>query len=125
MVNRLKNAQQMGGVIEGLLFHQGESNCGNSMWPNKVKQLVTDLRTDLNLGNVPFFAGELPHESACGNHNPLVNQLPGLITGGYVISAKDLKLDPADTQWRMHFGHDDTVELGKRYAAKVIEVLKL
>jgi hypothetical protein len=25
----------------------------------------------------------------------------------------------------MHFGHDDTVELGKRYAAKLIEVLNL
>ena len=41
------------------------------------------------------------------------------------VSAKDLKLDPADTAWYMHFGHDDTVEFGKRYAAKLIEVLKL
>ncbi len=125
MVNRVKNAQQKGGTVEGMLFHQGESNCADSAWPNKVKQLVTDLRTDLNLGNVPFLAGELPYDSACKNHNPLVNQLPGLITNGYVVSAKDLKLDPSDTQWHMHFGHDDTVEFGKRYAAKLAEVLKL
>jgi hypothetical protein len=125
MVNRVKNAQQKGGTVEGLLFHQGESNCADSAWPGKVKQLVTDLRTDLSLGNVPFLAGELPYDSACMNHNPLVNQLPGLITNGYVVSAKDLKLDPSDTQWHMHFGHDDTVEFGKRYAAKLVEVLKL
>jgi hypothetical protein len=40
------------------------------------------------------------------------------------VSSEGLNLDPADTQWHMHFGHDDTVELGKRYAAKMIEALK-
>jgi hypothetical protein len=125
MVDRVKSAQDMGGVVEGMLFHQGESDCGNSAWPGKVKQLVTDLRTDLGLGDVPFLAGELPPASACGNHNPLVNQLPGLITNAHVISAQGLNLDPADTQWNMHFGHDDTVELGKRYEAKMAELLGL
>jgi hypothetical protein len=125
MVNRVKAAQQMGGVVEGMLFHQGESDCGNSGWPAKVKQLVTDLRTDLAIGNVPFLAGELPPASACNNHNPLVNQLPSQITNAHVISAQGLNLDPADTQWNMHFGHDDTVELGKRYEAKMAELLGL
>jgi hypothetical protein len=125
MVNRVKKAQQMGGVVDGMLFHQGESDCGNSGWPAKVKQLVTDLRTDLQLGDIPFLAGELPHSSACNNHNPLVNQLPAMITNAHVISAQGLNLDPADTQWNMHFGHDDTVELGKRYEAKLAELLGL
>jgi hypothetical protein len=125
MVNRVKKAQAMGGVVEGMLFHQGESDCGNSQWPGRVKQLVTDLRTELELGDVPFLAGELPYESACGNHNPLVNQLSTEITNAHVISAEGLNLDPADTQWNMHFGHDDTVELGKRYEAKMSELLGL
>lgn len=68
MVNRVKNAQQKGGKVAGLLFHQGESDCGNAQWPAKVKQLVTDLRTDLSLGEAPFLAGELPHDSACNSH---------------------------------------------------------
>ena len=124
-ISRAKSAQQLGGVIEGFIFHQGESDCGSSSWPNTVKQFVTDLRTDLGLtNNPPFLAGELPRASACSNHNPLVNQLPGLITNAYVVSSEGLNLDPADTQWHMHFGHDDTVELGKRYAAKMIEALK-
>jgi hypothetical protein len=125
-ISRAKSAQQLGGVIEGFIFHQGESDCGSSSWPAAVKQFVTDLRTDLGLAsNPPFLAGELPRASACSNHNPLVNQLPGLITNGYVVSSEGLSLDPADTQYHMHFGHDDTVELGKRYAAKMIEALKL
>jgi hypothetical protein len=48
-----------------------------------------------------------------------------MITNAHVISAEGLNLDPADTQWNMHFGHDDTVELGKRYEAKLAELLGL
>jgi hypothetical protein len=125
-ISRAKSAQQLGGVVEGFIFHQGESDCGQSSWPSAIKQFVTDLRTDLGLANnPPFLAGELPRSSACSNHNPLVNQLPGLITNAYVVSSEGLNLDPADTQYHMHFGHDDTVELGKRYAAKMIEALGL
>jgi hypothetical protein len=125
MINRVKKAQQMGGIVEGMLFHQGESDCGSSAWPGKVAELVSDLRADLELADVPFLAGELPHSSACGTHNPLVNQLPDMIANAHVISAQGLNLDPADTQWNMHFGHDDTVELGKRYEAKIAELMGL
>ena len=124
-ISRAKSAQQLGAVIEGLLFHQGESDCGQSTWPAAVKQFVTDLRTDLNLGDtVPFLAGELPPDSACSQHNTLVDQLPSQITNAFVVSSSGLKLDPADTQYHMHFGHDDTVEMGKRYEAKLVDALK-
>ncbi len=124
-ISRAKSAVQLGGVIEGFIFHQGESDCGQSSWPNAVKQFVTDLRTDLGLtNNPPFVAGELPRASACSNHNPLVNQLPNLITNGYVVSSEGIPLDPADTQYRMHFGHDGSIEIGKRFATKMAEALK-
>jgi hypothetical protein len=123
IINRAKLAQQRGGVIEGILFHQGESNSGDTSWPGKVKTLVTDLRNDLNLGNVPFLAGELLYSGSCAGHNTLINQLPSVITNCYVISANGLVVDPSDTQWRLHFGHDSQVTLGKRYAEKMIQVL--
>jgi hypothetical protein len=125
IINRAKLAQQRGGIIEGILFHQGESNNGDTSWPGKVKTLVTDLRNDLGLGNVPFLAGELLYSGGCAGHNVLVNQLPSVITNCYVISASGLVVDPADTQWRLHFGHDSQVELGKRYAATMISALHL
>jgi hypothetical protein len=38
-------------------------------------------------------------------------------------------VDPDDTKakggYNLHFSHDSTVELGKRYAAKMIEALNL
>ncbi|HEX3043454.1 MAG TPA: sialate O-acetylesterase, partial [Bacillota bacterium] len=125
IINRAKLAQQRGGVIEGILFHQGESNSGDSSWPGKVKQLVTDLRNDLGLGNVPFLAGELLYSGPCAGHNTLVNQLPSQISNCRVISASGLVVDPADTQYRLHFGHDSQVEFGKRYAAAMISALGL
>jgi endo-1,4-beta-xylanase len=123
ILQRAKLAQQAGGVIDGILFHQGESNCTDPSWPDKVKTLVTDLRTDLETGNVPFLAGELVYDGACANHNTLVNKLPGLISNAHVVSASGLALDPADTQWRLHFSHDAQVTFGKRYEAKMVEAL--
>ena len=123
IINRAKLAQQKGGIIEGIIFHQGESNSGDTSWPGKVKTLVEDLRKDLNLGNVPFLAGELLYSGPCAGHNTLVNQLPSLITNCSVVSASGLVVDPGDTQYRLHFSHDSTVTLGKRYAEKMIQAL--
>ncbi len=116
IVQRAKLAQQAGGVIEGILFHQGESNNGDPSWPGKVNTLVTDLRTDLSLGNVPFVAGELLYSGACAGHNTLVNQLPSVITNAHVVSASGLVVDPTDTQWNLHFSRDSQVTFGTRYA---------
>jgi len=124
IVSRGKNAQQLGGKIEGMLFHQGESNSGQSTWPAKVQQLVKDLKTDLSLGDIPFLAGELAYDGPCASHNTLVAKLPSLITNAFVVSAQGLALDPADTQYHLHFSHDSQVDFGKRYEAKMAEALK-
>jgi hypothetical protein len=123
ILNRAKAAQQIGGVIEGILFHQGESNCGNSGWPDKVKTFITDLRTDLGIGDVPFLAGELAPTGACSQHNTLVNKLPTIMTKAYVVSAQGLVLDPADTTYHLHFDHDSQVTFGKRYEATMVQAL--
>jgi hypothetical protein len=125
IIERARLAQQAGGVIEGMLFHQGESNSGDSSWPGKVNTLVQDLRTDLGLGDVPFIAGELLYSGSTAGHNTLVNQLPSVVSNGHVVSASGLVVDPTDTQYRLHFDHDSQVTLGTRYAEKMIEVLGL
>jgi hypothetical protein len=123
IVRRARMAQAAGGVIEGILFHQGESNNGDPSWPGKVNTLVTDLRTDLALGEVPFLAGELLYTGGTAGHNTQVNRIPGTVSNSFVISANGLVVDPADTQWNLHFGHDSVVEFGKRYAQTMIEAL--
>jgi hypothetical protein len=123
ILQRARLAQQAGGKIDGILFHQGESNNGDPSWPEKVKTLVTDLRSDLGLGPVPFLAGELLYSGGAAGHNRLVAQLPSLISNAYVISANGLVVDPADTQWNLHFDHDSQVEFGKRYAQQMKDAL--
>jgi len=122
IISRAKLAQQKGGIIEGIIFHQGESDSGQSSWPGRVSKLVSDLKQDLGLGDIPFLAGELLYSGSCAGHNQLVRQLPSLISNCHVVSAQGLTKDPTDT-YNVHFGHDAQVELGKRYAAKMAEVL--
>lgn len=123
IVRRARMAQEAGGVIEGILFHQGESNSGDPTWPGKVNTLVTDLRADLAIGEVPFLAGELLYTGGTAGHNVQVARIPGLVSNSFVISANGLVVDPADTQYNLHFGHDSVVEFGKRYAQTMIEAL--
>jgi hypothetical protein len=125
IVQRATLAQQADGMIEGILFHQGESNNGDPDWPGKVNALVEDLKTDLELGDLPFLAGELLHSGGCAGHNTLVHELPNVVKNAHVISADRLEVDPADTAWNLHFGHDAQVELGKRYAEAMIRALGL
>lgn len=123
IVNRAKLAKDRGGIIEGILFHQGESNNGDPSWLDKVNTLLDDLKKDLDLGDIPFIAGELLYSGGCSEHNKLVKQLPSFIKNCYIVSAEGLVGDPSDTKWNLHFDHDSEVTLGKRYAEIMIKVL--
>ncbi len=119
VLERARLAQQKG-TIRGIIFHQGESDTGQAAWVGKVSQLVSDLRTDLKLGEVPFVAGELLASGCCGKwHNALVQRLPGQITHASVVSADGLAgMDGA------HFDLAGQRELGARYGKAMLELMK-
>lgn len=127
LLNRARMAQQRG-EIAGLIFHQGESDSGQDDWPTRVKNTVDRLRADLGIGEVPFVAGELLYNPAgcCGNgHNPLVNQLPTLISNAAVARAEGFTPLPAsvDTFGNLHFDLASQREFGRRYAQAMLELL--
>ncbi|HWA72851.1 MAG TPA: sialate O-acetylesterase [Polyangiaceae bacterium] len=119
VLERARLAQQSG-TIRGILFHQGESDTGKAEWPGKVKRVVEDLRADLAIGEVPLVAGELLYSGCCGKwHNPLIQQLPSLISNARVVSADGLSgMDGA------HFDLAGQRTLGARYGAAMLELLK-
>lgn len=117
VIERARLAQQSG-MIRGIIFHQGESDTGQPVWVDKVEEMVTDLRADLGLGDVPFIAGELLYGGCCSSHNPIINRLPSQITNAHVISASGLM--GSDTA---HFDLAGQRELGARYGQKMIDVL--
>ncbi len=116
VILRARLAQRVG-VLRGILFHQGESDTGQEAWIGKVKEIVGDLRKDLNLGDVPFIAGELLHDGSCHRHNHIIGRLPSHITNAHVVSASGLRgLD------QCHFDAAAQRTLGQRYADKLLEV---
>lgn len=121
-----KKAQEVG-VIKGILMHHGENNAGDQAWLGHVKSLVNDLRADLNLSadEVPFIAGELGRFSGSGwaAHNPIIQRVDdapsqGGVENGHWVSSENLD-HRGDN---LHFGSQGVIELGKRYAAKMLEV---
>ena len=120
LVDMAKKAKE-DGVIKGIIFHQGETDEGDSDWPNKVKKVYDRLVKDAGLDeNIPFFAGEVPYNGSSKGTNNNIRKLPSKSKNFYLVSAEGLNdLD----MLRIHFSSQGYRDFGKRYAEKVIEVL--
>jgi enterochelin esterase-like enzyme len=117
---------QKSGVIKGILLHQGESNTGELAWRNKVKTVYDNLLRDLNLKatEVPLLAGEVvaaDQLGVCASMNPIIDILPEVIPTAHVISARGCAAGPDN----LHFSTAGYMELGKRYAATMLDLLKV
>lgn len=124
LVEMAKIAQK-DGVIKGILLHQGESNTGDTLWTKKVKVVYDNLLKDLNLKaeSTPLLAGEVVHadqNGVCAGMNKIIATLPQTIPNSYVISSSGCQ-DGADN---LHFTAEGYRVLGKRYAAKMLEIMK-
>jgi hypothetical protein len=122
LVNLAKLAQK-DGVIKGILLHQGETNTGDTQWPDKVKTIYHDLLTDLSLSadSVPILAGELvdaPHDGCCASMNPIIDELPKTIPTAHVISSKGCSV-----QDNAHFDAKGYRKLGRRYAVTMLGLM--
>lgn len=122
LVEMAKLAQK-DGIIKGILLHQGESNTGDTSWPQKVSKLYTNLLTDLSLNaqQVPLLAGEVVHAEqggVCAGMNAIINKLPEIIPTAHVISSKGC----ADSPDNLHFNAEGYREFGKRYAEKMLAI---
>ena len=120
LVDMAKKAKE-DGVIKGIIFHQGETDEGDSDWPGKVKKVYDRLVTDIGLdADIPFFAGEVPYQGSSKGTNNNIRKLPEKSKNFYLVSAEGLNdLD----MMRIHFSSQGYRDFGKRYAEKVMEVL--
>jgi hypothetical protein len=120
LVDMAKKAKE-DGVIKGIIFHQGETDEGDSDWPNKVKKVYDRLVSDIGLDeDIPFFAGEVPYEGSSKGTNNNIRKLPNQSKNFYLVSAEGLN----DLDFmRIHFSSQGYRDFGKRYAEKVMEVL--
>ncbi len=123
LVEMAKLAQK-DGVIKGILLHQGESDNGDTLWPQKVKVVYDNLLKDLNLrtADVPLLAGEMMNideGGKCVAMNPIISKLPNTIPNSYVVASSGCAGIPDG----LHFSSEGYRVLGKRYAYKMLAVL--
>jgi hypothetical protein len=114
---------QKGGIIKGILLHQGESNPGDREWPNKVKGIYDNLIKDLNLKAVavPLLAGELVNadqQGRCAGFNEIMAELPKTLANAHVISSAG-----CTTSDRLHFNPAGSREFGRRYGEQMLSLL--
>jgi hypothetical protein len=123
LVAMAREAQKKG-VIKGILLHQGESNPGDTEWPNKVKGIYDNLMKDLDLraGEVPLLAGETVNadqEGKCAGFNTIMAELPKSLPNSHVVSSAGCTCHPD----HLHFNSAGSREFGKRYGEMMLSVL--
>jgi hypothetical protein len=103
----------------GIIFHQGESDSGQSSWPGKVVQLYNEVKAAWGVDyDVPFILGELPAGGCCSGHNSLVHQAADMLPDGHWVSQQG-----TNVMDQYHFDHASVVLMGTRYGEKMIEAL--
>ncbi len=125
-IERAKLAQKHG-IFRAILWHQGEADSTPEGLPNhmaKVQQLVKDLRADLGDPNLPFVAGQIgsfyeKRRPDAPKMNDLLLTIPQHVARSAVVTSENLTQMGDDT----HFDAAGARELGKRYAAKYIELV--
>ncbi len=105
--------------FSGIIFHQGESDSGQSSWPGKVVQLYNEVKAAFGVDyDVPFILGELPAGGCCSGHNNLIHQAAEQLPMGYWVSQEG-----TNVMDEYHFDHASVVLMGQRYGATMIEAL--
>ena len=122
LLNLAKKAQR-DGVIKGILLHQGETNTGDTEWPQYVRKIYDDLLSHLSLeaADVPLIAGEVVSvpNSCCTAMNDIINRLPEVVETAHVISS-----DGCSAMDEAHFDSEGYREMGRRYAKKMYQILQ-
>jgi hypothetical protein len=115
LVDLGKKAQAEGGIIKGILLHQGESNSGDRQWPAKVKGIYDNLITDLNLKaeETPLLVGQLVN----GGMSQIMAELPKQVPNAHIIPSNGCG------QIGVHFNSQGYRLLGTRYGEKMTELL--
>jgi hypothetical protein len=118
-------------TIAGILWHQGESDCVEDRimpYAERLRQVITSIRKDLGLEDVPFIMGELgefliEHEAEFLHNFPAINHVIRSFDNAEhrigIVSANGLGSN-AD---KLHFSSDALHKFGLRYF-EVFETLR-
>ena len=115
----VQDAMKAGGVLKGILWHQGEEDCTPENAPRYGKDLETmvdQIRKAVGDPDLPFLVGQMSPEGINSREKQIVNDvhknLPNRVPNCAFVNATDLQsADPRDLD---HFSPDSYRELGER-----------
>lgn len=118
-VKRAKMAMKYG-TLKGIVWHQGEANSSKpNAYPEKIKELILSLRTDLGIPDLPFVAGQLSEDKPERHaFNAIILTLPSLVSKTGVATTEG-----TTTMEGTHFNSASQRLLGERYAAEMLELI--
>jgi hypothetical protein len=126
-IRRTREAMKQG-TLKAILWHQGETNYEAILRKGReheaveleryfqnLRLFITNLRADLGVGSdVPFIAGQLLPRFKPFN-DFLKAKLPNPKENIYLVTSQGLT-----TEDGLHFDRNSVLEIGKRYAEKVL-----
>lgn len=128
-LSRIREAMKYG-VVKAILWHQGETDCASSdKYMAKLQKLITDLRTDLGMEDLPVVVGQISRWDGWTKRpegtkafNEMITTVPDFIPNSGFVTSEGIK--PYKDEFDPHFDTGGQLLLGKRYAYKVIDLLK-
>jgi hypothetical protein len=119
------------GTLEGIIWHQGESDSGAATNANsygdRLSWMIRDIRTDLGAPDLPFVVGQIgeflydrgpEHSPYARVVNRALAALPEKVPATACAPSKGLK-DKGD---QLHFDAVSQRELGRRYATAMLQL---
>lgn len=116
--------------IRGAIWLQGEANANPeelALHADRLRAMIEALRADLGQPELPFVActiGEMKSESLLTNlqaMNKVLLALPKSVPHTACVDARELKTHIGDS---VHFDTTAQNEIGKRFAAKMLDLIK-
>ena len=103
--------------VHGLLWQQGEADAGSKSYQADLTAFIARVRQDLGLPKLTFLIGQAFDD---GNRNPLFSAqsaVAAAVPDAALVESKGLETSDKGT----HFDAKSQIELGRRYAAKMVE----
>jgi len=112
-LRRMRAATEKGN-LRGVLWHQGETDHKDPEYLDKLRELVKNLRNDLQSPKFPFVAGQVNNAKEV---NDQIAKLPSKVSQTGVV-----KLQGLTAMDRWHFDAKSMKILGERYAAEILKI---
>lgn len=121
-VRRTRQALRYG-KLKGILFHQGENDAYEKyapLWPDKIAELASSLRSDLKAKDAPFIVGETNYSFKRADYiNPQIRDVMKIIPKCDWVSAEGCNVN----RDKLHFSRQGVTLLGHRYAEKILQMV--